>query len=614
MQPCHGANCITTTEKATKVNEIKPEVTAKLKPTPVFNEYPYEIAVLLNDDLNEIVKAENNNLKRNDVEFKVVPLTDGKDYVDIYVTPTDRIVDINEIYAKIKEAANHTINTIDYSRKPSGYDAEIMKNIILTDNVNDTNDSGKLNRNVIMGIFNKKHQPWPHKAPKVDEKNGEVFTPKGRNRIVSKTINEEGLIKVLSMLTKTFKKVMKQHEDIKTIHGKFHAVTNDFTKHIDNMTKKFEEFEEKYKLLIELNDKIDTKEIILQDRYKQIEEQQKELANNLAEFAEKQKKFMLQQKQFYDIQKTILAQNENINQKQTLLAKSQNTVSHKQNEFARIIQKVKKLYNARKSAKLSPNINVKSQQKTIEMTTTVKPEKLTIVETTEPVKINLFSIPVKEKLKNQDEHILNEKDEQSIDDIVYKFYFNNTFIDNLLKTGVLASFVNEPNPVGQKGQKKRSKEEIEKLVEKTILLPVTPLVETEAPLKRQRRWVKPTDNKNRRFHVKPPQANRFKFYDDNDVQQKKKSHKAAHNKLKKAETVTEKKVLEEVITEKEKNGKENKPYLDDANDPYRLMAMNFCNQIKQNTNNQVLNWCIEKALRKLQAIGKIYTGRFRKVT
>ena len=268
----------------------------------------------------------------------------------------------------------------------------------------------------------------------------------------------------------------------------------------------------------------------------------------------------------------MLAQNEKINIKQNLIAKTQSDISHRQNNFARILKKAKQVYidnnkytnNKIPSSTLKP-INETEESLKITHTTTSSPF------TTESIKINLFSIPALNKLTNQDIQILKEKDEQPVDDLVYKYYFNNTFIDTLMKSKILSTFVTtaENTEIARNAKNKRDR------LETTILLPIKNMNNTEnkGKLNRERRWI-------RHYHQSKAKLKKIKKHAPNQFNDGKPLRPKA-DVSKDENSITK---------------------LYEKNSPYMIMAKSFCNEIGQNANDQMLSWCVEKSLRRLQFI------------
>ncbi|XP_028178935.1 uncharacterized protein LOC114366301 [Ostrinia furnacalis] len=539
---------------------VKSKLISKLKPTSVFNDYPYEVAILLED--NKLDDNSSNNIKR------VKESTDDNSVIPLYTNKESPQVNIESLVkteSKVETAINNTI-TPKRSMK-NEYESEVIKKIEINEEI-DSDNSTKVDRN----IFDKEERVWHQNMPMSDANAYKILPkyPSSKN----KPINERGLIKVLSMLTKTFKKIMRQHSDIKKIHSKLHLINDEVKRNIADMNKKFKDIEEKYSHIVTLSDKMKIFETSMNLKEEYFKVKDTEMSKNLLEFENQQKKFLTQQRQFYNIQKLMLAQNEKINMKQNLIAKTQSEISHRQNNFARILKKAKQIYiDNKQTSKIStttkPNvINDTDEPARITHTTTQAPI------ATESIKINLFSIPSLNKLVNQDTLLLKDKDEQPVDDLVYKYYFNNTFIDNLMKSKVLSTFMTtaENAEIARNAKNKRNKDELET----TILLPINK-IENGGALNRERRWI----------------------------------HHMSKAKLKKISrgksSITNSDIKDEkpLKTRAERNASNNgikttKLFAKDKANPYQIMAKNFCTEIGQNKNVQMLSWCIEKALRRLQ--------------
>ncbi|PZC70817.1 hypothetical protein B5X24_HaOG214834 [Helicoverpa armigera] len=574
IKNCIGKGCqsVTLEEHHEPAPEpIKP--TSEQRPTSVFNDYPYEVAILLNNNKNESHTHKNDTHIENKIDRSNYTLTRERFH------EPERFA----IGSDIKDNDTITKNTTSPKRSMKyDFETEIIKKFEFTEDINKTHDNNVRNDSKVMdrNIFDKDNTVWHQNAP-IPDVNVYKVVPKEPQK--SKPVTERGLIKVISMLTKTFKKIMKQHNEIKDIHGRISDVNDEFVKNAAVITNKFQDFDLKYLYLIKFHEKLklfDAKLATKQDYFKNKE---REMARNFKEFENQQKKFLQQQRQFYNIQKLMLAQNEKINLKQNLIAKTQSEISHRQNNFARILKKAKQLYVESRNpiiTKLSSSI-VKANHLPMK-TEPMSPVTSTSTPPPESVKINLFSIPVSNKIENQDDLILKEKDEQTIDDLVYKYYFNNTFIDNLMKNNVLTSVMGNSESTGHPRNVKNKRNELET----TILLPVFESNDSQAFVtkERERRWINHhSRHKNRR-------RDRGKTTIATIVN-------ATDTKL------IRKKVLKHVLVlETTKAPMESKEAKDTKmfNDPFSTMATNFCNEIHQNLNPQMLRWCVEKALRRLQ--------------
>lgn len=462
------------------------------------------------------------------------------------------------------------------------FETEIIKKFEFTEDLNKTEDNNEFNDSKVndRNIFDKENTVWHQNAP-IPDVNVYKVVPK-EPVPKSKPVTERGLIKVISMLTKTFKKIMKQHNEIKDIHNRISDVNEEFVKNAATITSKFQDFDLKYLYLLKFHEKLKAFDAKLTAKQEYFKTKEREMASNFKEFENQQKKFLQQQRQFYNIQKLMLAQNEKINLKQNLIAKTQSEISHRQNNFARILKKAKQLYSDSKNptiTKLSSSLaklnhNIKNQPKETYSSTATP--------TTESVKINLFSIPTSNKIENQDDLIIKEKDEQTIDDLVYKYYFNNTFIDNLMKNNVLNNFMATSDNSGHSRNVKNKRNELET----TILLPVYESNDSEGFVSknRERRWINHhSRHKNRR-------------------RDRGKSGLATIINATDAKLINKNK--NNVPIENNEYPKEAPKEIKINNDPFLTMATSFCIEIRQNLNSQMLRWCIEKALRRLQFLGK----------
>ncbi|XP_045538483.1 uncharacterized protein LOC106715685 isoform X3 [Papilio machaon] len=467
------------------------------------------------------------------------------------------------------------------------YESEIIKKIEFSEEMNKTEDSfesNKMDRNVFEGD----DRAWHQTAPLPDV-NAYKILPKAEETkpMKNKPMTEKGLVKVLSMLTKTFKKVMKQHNDIKRIHTKLTSVNDEFMKNAQLLMTKFQDFDVKYLYLMKFNEKLKELEDKLRRKEDFYNNKESELMKNLAEFENQQKKFLIQQQQFYNIQKLMLAQNEKINLKQNLIAKTQNEISLRQNNFARILKKAKQIYIDTKNTipqKLSAmltkpkdntEVNVNDNDKPIVTTTSTQ------APNTESVKINLFSVPSISRIVNYDNQLLKEKDDHPVDDLIYKYYFNNTYIDVLMKNKILSSFVPSLGNSFTRNAKNKRNERPRFVPKSTNLIPINEIkpynqVSKSPKLNRGKRWIKYSKKTGKRKHI----GNDF------NVVLKKEDMKLTNKTNINYKERRFPKKIKKVATK----------------DPFMTMASNFCNEIGQNDNEQMLHWCIEKALRRLRAI------------
>lgn len=541
------------------------------KNTSAVSEYPYEVAILLNNNKRE-ANTDNNNTQDEENE--------------INNNNSTRINDIVQEYAETEDKENNTefhiipINVPVATRsKKYDYESEVIKKFEINEDMNRTRENNEANRNKLIdrNVFEKDNVVWHQNAPIPPNVNVYKVVPKEPQK--SKAVTERGLIKVISMLTKTFKKIMKQHNDIKNIHERITDVNDQFIKNSGLITNKFQDFDEKYLYLLKLHEQLKSFELKLATKQEYFQNKEKEMASNFKEFETQQKKFLQQQRQFYNIQKLMLAQNEKINLKQNAIAKTQSEISHRQNNFARILKKAKQLYLETRNpiTKLSSNLIKNSQQaKSIHPISTTTPS-------TESVKINLFSIPTSNKIENQDDLIIKEKDDQTIDDLVYKYYFNNTFIDNIMKNNVLSSLMGVAhNPSLPRNVKSKRNE-----LETTVLLPVFEDNDSEALVtkNRERRWI----NHHSRHRGKRRERGKGGIATIINATDAKAIRKKVVNNIR---------IVEETPKEKDEADVKIKY------DPFLAMATNFCSEIRQNTTAQTLQWCVEKALRRLRFLGK----------
>ncbi|XP_013146610.1 PREDICTED: uncharacterized protein LOC106109595 isoform X3 [Papilio polytes] len=470
------------------------------------------------------------------------------------------------------------------------YESEIIKKIEFSEEMNKTEDSfesNKMDRNVFEGD----DRAWHQTAPLPDV-NAYKILPKTEETkpVKNKPMTEKGLVKVLSMLTKTFKKVMKQHNDIKRIHTKLTSINDEFMKNAQLLMTKFQDFDVKYLYLMKFNENLKDLEARLRSKEDFYNNKESELMKNLAEFENQQKKFLIQQQQFYNIQKLMLAQNEKINLKQNLIAKTQNEISLRQNNFARILKKAKQIYIDTKntipqklSAMLTKPNKDNSEVKNTEIDKPIVTTTSTQAPNTESVKINLFSVPSVSRIVNYDNQLLKEKDDHPVDDLIYKYYFNNTYIDVLMKNKILSSFVPSPGNSFTRNAKNKRNERPRFVPKSTNLIPVNEIkpynqVSKSPNLNRGKRWIKYSKKTGKRKHI----GNDF-----NVVLKKEDVQLTNLNK-------TNISYKDRRFPKKIKNVA--------TKDPFMTMASSFCNEIGQNDNDQMLHWCIEKALRRLRAI------------
>ncbi|XP_059046840.1 uncharacterized protein LOC131842318 [Achroia grisella] len=510
----------------------KSKLIAKLRPASVFNDYPYEVAVLLgNTDSINHLRTVNESKPDN------LTLNEAKNIS----------VNIEPIVLKDVILSNNSNITLPKRSMKGDYESRIIKKIEYDEEINGTVEPVTYYRNV----FNNDPRIW------------QKYTQKFENG----RINERGMIKVLSMLTKTIKKINKQYNDIKIIRNKIQTTKEEIEKKILDLTKKLEDFNVKYVHLVEFNEK--SKE--LEAKLENFKEKHKEISQNLIEFENEQKKFLAQQRQFYNIQKLMLAQNEKINIKQNLILRTQSEISHRQNNFARILKKAKQIYlDSKQVTKLNKADGSADKSKTVTHTPTTMPT------VTESIKIDLFSIPVYTELVDQDALILKDKDEHPVDDLIYKYYFNNTFIDNLMRSKVLSNFVtnNRNVELTRNVKNKRNKEKELSKLNSTIMIPVN-LSTQYNQMHREKRWI---------HHHSADKLKRHNRGKSEIITNNHSKDENPNNLIFHSATLTP------TIN------------IDVNNDPFRSMATKFCNEIGQNTNQQALRWCIEKSLRRLKSI------------
>ncbi|XP_045529322.1 uncharacterized protein LOC123717393 [Pieris brassicae] len=520
MKKCSGATECTTDDVLIQSNLIN-----KLKPA-FFNDFPYDFAIVISD---VPPNADINNMSKRKTEEQA-PL-------------------INQSNTSTVGANIEVNKTINQKRSMSNfYDFQDVKKVEITETLNDTDDGdSKIDRSV----FDKeKDIVWHQTAPV----NVYQVLPKNKE-IKDRPISERGIMKVLSMLTKTFKKIMKQHNEIKNIHRRLESLNGEVEKKIDDFNKKFVGIDSKYDEILKVNLELIKLEEKLKSEEQHFNDRDRGFSKNLLDFENQQRKFLAQQKQFYGVQKIMLEANEKINLKQNIITKTQSEISQKQNNFWRLLKKMQ-LTNANTKPHGMLNIGItkpifKKQNKTSIVTTTQK------AVATESVKINLLSIPEKTPLQNHDKLILDDKDKQNIDDLIYKYYFNNTFIDNVMKSKILASFAAEKRAIKKKNKRNN-------IIDKktTILLPVDSISGKDLINKhaqRDKRWIRYLKSNNGRKNIMMP-TTKAPIQTTIDVQGSK------LNKL----------------------------------NPFIIMATSFCNEIGQNGSTQILSWCIEKALRRLQ--------------
>ncbi|CAG4948724.1 unnamed protein product [Parnassius apollo] len=565
-----------------KVITMKSKLITHPKLVTASNDYPYEEAILLtNTNKRELIRSKIRSSKHESNKNISNTSTD-------LIFNRDNLVKLEDLSKKHYNNTYHNFNVTPKRSMQQDYESEIIKKIGFTEEVNKTEDSyeKKNDRNVFEGD----DRAWHQNAPVPDVNSFKILPKNDENKNKNKPITEKGLIKVLSMLTKTFKKVMKQHNDIKRIHTKLSTINDEFMKNAQLLMTKFNDFDVKYLYLMKFNENLKDLEARLRSKEELYNNKEVELTKNLAEFENQQKKFLIQQRQFYNIQKLMLAQNEKINLKQNLIAKTQNEISLRQNNFARILKKAKQIYIDAKNpipqtlnAILSkPNDTSENKtnniDKSISTTSTQTPN-------TESVKINLLSVPSISRIINYDNQLLKEKDDHTVDDLIYKYYFNNTYIDVLMKNKILSSFVSSPgNPFTRNVKGKRNDHPL--FIQKTTnLFPVN-----NNPVKhlnREKRWIK-----NSKRNIKKLRMGKdFNIYSDKD------NVKTNPNK----NNVS----LDKQIGKTSAGIKTKKS----DKDPFITMATSFCKEIGQDGDEQMLHWCVEKALRRLRFLADMKIPR-----
>ncbi|XP_063392316.1 uncharacterized protein LOC134677820 [Cydia fagiglandana] len=451
------------------------------------------------------------------------------------------------------------------AKRSMKYDELVVDRIDLIDMFNKSNDLDK-------------EKNWQN-APVQDKNAYEILTQESTTETVTpKPISEKGLVKVLTMLTRTFKKIMKQHNAIKVIHEQMNTENKEFKEKMKVNTKKLNDFDVKYLNILKLIEKLNNFHDCLKNKEQMFKKKEETIAKNMLDFENQQNKFLSQQQQFYNIQKMMLLQNEKINEKQNSIAKIQNEISHRQNHFAKILKKAKQNIQNDKYLKVNPDIIGPKENK--EKNTTIMNyvhQQLTTERTTsiEPIKINLLSMPSNNVIENQDQMILKEKDDKSVDDLIYKYYFNNTFIDTIIKNKILGGIhMGDKTSIARSAKlsaKRNQKQDKNVKPKTTLLFPVDKI-----SFKRQRRWI---NHHSTRKH-------------------RKRHHSKGHPVLKdtgKHETV------KSTTTEAPKVAKESDLT---AKDPFLMMATSFCKEIGQHSTKQILDWCVEKAIRRLSTLDR----------
>lgn len=591
------------------------ELITKLKPTSVFNDYPFEVAVVVqNNKTNKITNF--TNIAHNISKFK------GDKYEDMLkVKPLPlRANSGNLIYEEFKKYNKTNLNneivndkdvlsdnTIEKKRSMNDKlpEHDIVKKIVFNEPINKTTENSKISRN----IFDKDLPAWQQNTlldmipeNKYFQENHLIVMPKSEElKTAQKSISESGLVKVLEMLTKAFRKIMKQHEFIDRAYSNIKTIHEEFKKVHSEVNKKLNDFNLKSNILMQYQEKLRLMEENFYKKEQSFIKKQKQFSDNLTELEKQQSKFQSQQHQFYNIQKLMLAQNEKVANSQHSIAKTQYEISLRQSNISDVLNKIKYFDTKHKTVTnymvkvttAEPEIMKTTKKPT---TTTTKPTTTTtplpVTTVTNSMKIDLLSFPKQINVESNDKNLLNEKDFNAIDYIVYKYYFNNTYIDNLIKSRILNGFAFNNFDSKRNAKIKRFDTNNNKVFKSTLLLPVnisenhTNEIKINKILTRNRRWVN--------YHPKR--------------KYKRKSRRDVINPLKKVE---DKKNITEI---KNNNIIENLDYdtnqfiekeniVDDQMekaDPFSKMAKNFCKEIGQDNNEKSFSWCIQKTMRKLR--------------
>ncbi|XP_061727917.1 uncharacterized protein LOC133533021 [Cydia pomonella] len=530
--------------------------------TSLFNDFPLSVAMLL----------ENSNNKH--IEYNDISKSTAKTVSDVENKTNvvqDNHTNDEEHFNYLKDILNITEGNATAKRSMK-YDDLVVDRIDLIDTYNKSNDFDKapnVSREKIL-----ENDPIP------DKNAYEILQEPTTESATPRPITEKGLVKVLTMLTRTFKKIMKQHNAIKVIHDQMNNANKDFEDKIEVNSKKLNEFDEKYSTILKLVEKLNKFHDCLKNKEDMFKNKEEIMSKNMLDFENQQNKFLAQQQQFYNIQKMMLLQNEKINEKQNSIAKIQNEISHRQNHFARIFKKAKQSVQNNKYLKVNADLigpKANNENNTTKMNTITTSERTTSIE---PIKISLLSVPTNNFIENQDQMILKEKDDKSVDDLIYKYYFNNTFIDTIIKNKILGGIhIGDKTSIARSAKlsAKRNQRKFVKNATKpktTLLFPVDKI-----SFKRERRWINhhSTRKHRKRHHSKGHPLLK-------DTQNK-------HERLMKSTTTSEppKVVKESDLT---------------AKDPFLMMATSFCKEIGQNSTKQTLDWCVEKAIRRLSTLDR----------
>lgn len=618
----------------TEVNETKHDTNLETLPMNKFfsqkdNNQTNNKKHNTNNDTDEI---ENYYIKANTMELfgKESQEEVNRDVNNTGKTLKHRVNSINNdgFYYAISrmDVSNHTTNstnnniTVPKRYKKYDYYNDEIKTIEFVDDVKET-DGNYLVFKTDKGYFDQQNSLNANDYSY--DSNAYKTVPKiNTDAEKTKSISEKDLIKVIIMLTKTFKMITKYHDEIKEIYERLVNENEYFAKNMDTIKEKFKEFDEKYFMITKSEEKLKEFDSYLKSKEDYFKKKQEEISKSIMNFQNQQKKFLSQQQNFYVIQKFLLAQNQKINIKQNLIAKMQSKIAHRQNNFARILKKSKQIYLDSTNNVTKLHLNVSKPEYGTEkfVITTATP-------ITESVKINLFSIPVNtNKVKINDDIIIKEKDDQLIDDLVYKYYFNNTFIGNLMKSKFLTN-VNAPDQVFKRSKNKRAHQD------STLLLPINIPKDNNRP---KRSIIIDDIRKENDSQVKSKtiannessDSNRTKMVDNikisysslNDGEKQanllqlparfkrrishisKKNHKHDNklNYLMKSQINNMNKINVHL-----KGNNTIKAFKNNASkDPFLKMATKFCIEIGKNFTKQELSWCVEKTLRRLQIMSK----------
>ncbi|XP_048003988.1 uncharacterized protein LOC125240207 [Leguminivora glycinivorella] len=522
----------------------------------LFNDFPLSIAMLLDNPNNK-------NIDYNGYSKSATKTVSDNEHITNAVKENHSNDDEHLSY--LKDILNITQGNTTAKRSMK-YDDLVVDRIDLIETFNNSND---IDKNL------SREKEW-QTVPVPDKNTYEILQETTTESATPKPITEKGLVKVLSMLTRTFKKIMKQHNAIKLIHDQMSNANKEFEDKIEENTKKLNEFDAKYLTILKFIDKLNNLEDCLKNKEEALKKKEDTMSKSMADFENQQNKFLAQQQQFYNIQKMMLLQNEKINEKQNSIAKIQNEISHRQNSFARVLKKAKQ--NAQSNKYLKVNADLIGPKANRENITTTNDPTTTTERTTsiEPIKISLLSVPPSNIIENQDQLMLKEKDDKSVDDLIYKYYFNNTFIDTIIKNKILGGIqIGDKTSIARSAKlaAKRNQKKFAKNVTKiktTLLFPVDKI-----SFKRERRWI---NHHSARKH-------------------RKRHHSKGHPLLKDSQMkhdISSTTEPPKVVKESDLKSK----------DPFQMMATTFCKEIGQSSTQQILDWCVEKAIRRLSTLDR----------